>query len=347
MHFITIMGNNKSMIKASSPVERFPQTRLRRSRAHDWSRRLVREHRLTPDNLIWPLFVRDGDGTPEPISSLPGVERLSISQAVDHARQARDLGIPAIALFPRIDPAHKDDEGSHAVDPGNLVCRAVAAIREAVPEIGIITDVALDPFTSHGHDGLIRDGRIANDETVEMLVRQAITQARAGASVIAPSDMMDGRVGAIRTALDAEGFSEVMIMAYAAKYASAFYGPFRDAVGAGKAASAIGKDSYQMDPANSDEALREIALDISEGADFAIIKPGMPYLDIIERASSRFNLPIIAYQVSGEYAMIEAAAAAGYIDRDRIIMESLIAFRRAGATAILTYHAAEVADRLG
>lgn len=334
------------MIETKTQQQGFPATRLRRTRMQAWSRRLVRENHLTVDNLIWPLFIREGDGKPEPVEALPGVFRLSIADAVDHARKAHDLGIPAIALFPRINPDDKDEDGSKATDAGNLVCRCVAAVREAVPGIGIITDVALDPFTSHGHDGVIRDGRVDNDATVEILVRQAITQARAGATIIAPSDMMDGRVAAIRKGLDDEGFTDVMIMSYAAKYASCFYGPFRDAVGAGKAASTIGKDTYQMDPANSDEAMREIELDIAEGADLIIVKPGLPYLDIIQRASERFEIPVIAYQVSGEYAMIEAAAAAGHLDRDRAIQEALVAFRRAGCTAILTYYAAEIAALL-
>lgn len=334
------------MIKTTAPLPEFPSMRMRRTRMQAWSRRLVREHHLTADNLIWPLFIREGDGKPEPIDALPGVFRLSVADAVDHARKAHDLGIPAIALFPRMNPEDKDDDGSKATDGGNLVCRAVAAVREAVPDIGVITDVALDPFTSHGHDGVIRNGQVDNDATVEILVRQAVTQARAGATIVAPSDMMDGRVAAIRKGLDEEGFEDVMIMSYAAKYASCFYGPFRDAVGAGNTASKIGKDTYQMDPANSDEAMREIALDIDEGADLIIIKPGMPYLDIIQRASERFEIPVIAYQVSGEYAMIEAAAAAGHLDRSRAIQESLIAFRRAGCTAILTYYAAEIAALL-
>ena len=334
------------MNKSEPQKQSFPATRMRRPRLQDWGRRLVRETKLDVDNLIWPLFVREGDGAPEPVEALPGVNRLSIADAVDHARQARDLGIPAIALFPRIDADDKDEDGTKATDDNNLVCRCVAAVREAVPEIGLITDIALDPFTTHGHDGIIRDGQVANDETVEILVRQAIVQARAGATIIAPSDMMDGRVQAIRQGLDAEGFSDVMIMSYAAKYASCFYGPFRNAVGAGKTAAAIGKDTYQMDPANTDEAMREIAIDIAEGADLIIIKPGMPYLDIIQRATARFEIPVIAYQVSGEYAMIEAAAAAGHLDRDRAIMETLTGFRRAGADAIMTYHAAEVAAKL-
>ena len=324
----------------------FPATRLRRPRMQEWSRRLVRETRIDVSNLIWPLFIREGDGVPEKIDALPGVFRLSIADAVDHARKARDLGLPAIALFPRINSEDKDEDGSKATDGGNLVCRCVEAVRNAVPDIGIVTDVALDPFTTHGHDGIVRNGQIANDDTVDILVRQAITQARAGATIIAPSDMMDGRVKAIRNGLDQEGFTDVMIMSYAAKYASCFYGPFRDAVGAGKTASSIGKDTYQMDPANSDEAMREIEMDIEEGADIVIVKPGMPYLDIIRRASERFEIPVAAYQVSGEYAMIETAAAAGYLDRDRAVMESLMAFRRAGASAILTYYAAEIAERL-
>ena len=336
----------KTMAKKTETKERFPGTRLRRPRTHGWSRRLVRENSLTADNLIWPLFVRGGDGPAEAVESLPGVSRLSIDQTIGQARRAVELGLPAIAIFPQIDPADKSDDGAHAADPGNLVCRAVSAVREAVPDIGIVTDVALDPFTTHGHDGILHDGAVDNDRTIDALVAQSLVQARAGASIIAPSDMMDGRVGAIRKALDSEGFKDVMIMAYAAKYASAFYGPFRDAVGAGKAAGDVGKDSYQMDSANSDEAMREIALDIGEGADFVIVKPGMPYLDIIRRASTEFSVPVLAYQVSGEYAMIETAAGAGFIDRDRIIMEALIAFRRAGARAVLSYHAAEMAERL-
>jgi len=307
---------------------------------------MLREHILTPADLIWPLFVREGDGAPEPVKTLPGVSRHSIKGLVDAAKHARELGLPAIAIFPRIDPADKDEDGTMARNGDNLVCRAVRAVRDAVPDLGIITDVALDPFTTHGHDGVIRNGMVANDETVSILAEQALVQAEAGASIIAPSDMMDGRVGAIRKMLDAHGHENVMIMSYAAKYASAFYGPFRDAVGAGKTANMVGKDTYQMDPANSDEAMREIELDIQEGADFVMIKPGMPYLDIIQRASSSFTVPVFAYQVSGEYAMIEAAAAAGGLDRERIIAEALMAFRRAGCRGVLTYHAAEMARRL-
>ena len=321
----------------------FPQTRMRRPRLQSWSRRMMRETHLTTDALIWPLFVREGDGAPEAIKTLPGVSRHSIDSLVEQARLAADLGIAAIAIFPRINPEDKDEDGTLSGNSDNLVCRATRAVRNAVPEIGIITDVALDPFTTSGHDGLIRDGQIANDETVAMLEKQAVVQADAGATVIAPSDMMDGRIGSIRQALDAAGHQDVLIMSYAAKYASAFYGPFRDAVGAGKTASVVGKETYQMDPANSDEALREISLDIEEGADFVMVKPGMPYLDIIQRASSTFTTPVFAYQVSGEYAMIEAAAATGGIDRNKAILESLMAFRRAGARGILTYYAAEVA----
>ena len=340
------VGSLDAMTKKTETLERFPATRMRRTRAQDWSRRLVREHQLSPDNLIWPLFVREGGGSPEEIESLPGVARLSIDQLVEEARRAVDLGLPAIAIFPRIEPARKSEDGNHAGDSDNLFCQAIQAVKESVPGIGIVSDVALDPFTTHGHDGVIRDGVIDNDLTVEVLVRQALVQAKAGADIIAPSDMMDGRIGIIREALDTEGFKDVMIMAYAAKYASAFYGPFRDAVGAGQAANSVGKDTYQMDSANSDEAMREIALDIGEGADLVIVKPGMPYLDIIRRASTEFGVPVVAYQVSGEYAMIEAAAERGFLDRERIIMESLISFHRAGARAVLSYHAAEAAEVL-
>ena len=321
----------------------FPTTRMRRPRLNDWSRRMMRETQLSVDALIWPLFVREGDGPAEPVGTLPGVSRHSIEGLVDQARYAVDLGIPAIAIFPRIDPDDKDEDGTLSGDGNNLVCRAVRAVRNAVPDLGIITDVALDPFTTSGHDGVIRNGQVDNDATTAMLQKQALVQADAGATVIAPSDMMDGRIGAIRSALDEAGHQNVLIMSYAAKYASAFYGPFRDAVGAGKTASVVGKETYQMDPANSDEALREIALDIDEGADFVMVKPGMPYLDIIQLASSTFTLPVFAYQVSGEYAMIEAAAASGGIDRQKAMLESLMAFRRAGARGILTYYAAEVA----
>jgi len=344
--FVTRHANMTAMTKFDTFQGRFPASRLRRPRLQDWSRRMMREHHLTPDALIWPLFVREGDGEAEPIATLPGVHRHSIDGLVKQAKYAVELGLPAIAIFPRINPEDKDEDGTLAGDNTNLVCRAVRAVRDAVPDLGIITDVALDPFTTSGHDGMIRDGQVANDETVAMLQRQAVVQADAGATVIAPSDMMDGRIKAIRDALDAAGHQDVLIMSYAAKYASAFYGPFRDAVGAGKTASVVGKETYQMDPANSDEALREIAFDIDEGADFVLVKPGMPYLDIIRRASDAFTLPVFAYQVSGEYAMIEAAAATGGIDRHKAMLESLMAFRRAGARGVLTYYAAEVAKIL-
>ena len=346
------------MNKASLWYRSFPRTRMRRTRAHDWSRRLVREHALVPDNFIWPLFVREGDGAPEPIKALPGVSRFSITGLVEQAKHARNLGIPAIAIFPCVNADDKDDDGTNATNPDNLICNAIRAVHDAVPDIGIAADVALDPFTSHGHDGVIRNGVVDNDKTVEILANQAIVQARAGASIIAPSDMMDGRIKAIRDALDGENFDNVIVMSYGAKYASAFYGPFRQAVGAGNTSSAgnisnasntggiSGKDTYQMDSANSDEALHEIALDISEGADIVMVKPGLPYLDVIQRVASNFGVPVAAYQVSGEYAMIEAAAAAGSIDRNKAIYESLIAFRRAGATIILTYYAAEIAAQL-
>jgi porphobilinogen synthase len=318
--------------------------RPRRNRKADWTRRLLRENVLTVDDLIWPLFVADGAGAA--ITSMPGVERLSIEGAVRAAERAAKLEIPCLALFPYTDPDLRDHDGTQALNPDNLVCRAVRAIKKAVPEIGILCDVALDPYTSHGHDGLLRDGVIANDETVEMLVKQALVEAEAGADIIAPSDMMDGRIGAIRGALDRAAFTDVSIMAYAAKYASAFYGPFRDAVGSN--ATLVGdKRTYQMDAANSDEALREVELDIAEGADMVMVKPGMPYLDILRRIKDTFAMPTFAYQVSGEYAMIMAAAQNGWLDGDRAMMESLIAFKRAGACGVLTYFAPRVAEKLG
>jgi len=298
---------------------------------------------LTVDDLIWPLFVAEDTRTA--IASMPGVERLSIDQAVHAAERAAKLKIPCLALFPYTDPGLRDHDGTEALNPENLVCRAVRAIKKAVPEIGILCDVALDPYTSHGHDGLLRDGVIANDETVEMLVKQALVEAEAGADIIAPSDMMDGRVGAIRNALDQGSFSDVSIMAYAAKYASAFYGPFRDAVGS--SATLVGdKRTYQMDAANSDEALREVELDIAEGADMVMVKPGMPYLDVLRRIKDTFGMPTFAYQVSGEYAMIMAAAQNGWLDGEKAMMESLIAFKRAGACGVLTYFAPRVAEKL-
>ena len=319
--------------------------RMRRNRKADWARRLVAENVVTASDLIWPIFITDGSNVREPVGSMPGVERLSIDQAVREAERALKLKIPAIALFPNTDPALKDEDGSEALNAANLVCRALRAIKQAAPDIGLITDVALDPYTSHGHDGLVRDGMILNDETVAVLVRQALIQAEAGADVIAPSDMMDGRIGAIRGALDEAGFEQVQIMAYAAKYASAFYGPFRDAVGS-NAALKGDKKTYQMDPANGNEAIREVALDIEEGADMVMVKPGMPYLDIIRRIKDGYGVPTFAYQVSGEYAMMQAAARNGWLDLDRAMMESLMAFKRAGADGVLTYFAPVVAERL-
>jgi len=319
--------------------------RPRRNRRTEWVRRLVREHVLTTDDLIWPIFVVEGTDVRTPVASMPDVERLSIDQAVRAAERAAKLTIPCIALFPYTEPDKRDDIGSEALNAENLVCQAVRAIKKEVPEIGILCDVALDPYTSHGHDGLIRDGVILNDETVAVLVRQALVQAEAGCDIIAPSDMMDGRVGAIRAALDAAGFGDVQIMAYAAKYASAFYGPFRDAVGS--SATLVGdKRTYQMDPGNSDEALREVELDIAEGADMVMVKPGMPYLDILHRVKQTFGMPTYAYQVSGEYAMIMAAAGNGWLDGDRAMTESLIAFKRAGADGVLSYFAIRIAEKL-
>jgi porphobilinogen synthase len=319
--------------------------RMRRNRRSEWARRLVRENVLTAGDLIWPLFLFEGGTARFPVPSMPGVDRLSIPEAVREAKRAAELSIPCIALFPYTDPGLRDEDGTEALNPDNLVCRAVRAIKREVPEIGILCDVALDPYTSHGHDGLLRDGVIVNDETVAVLVQQALVQAEAGCDIIAPSDMMDGRVGAIRQALDSTGRSDVQIMAYAAKYASAFYGPFRDAVGS--SATLTGdKRTYQMDPGNSDEALREIELDLAEGADMVMVKPGLPYLDIVRRVKDEFGAPTFAYQVSGEYAMIMAAAQNGWLDGDKAMMESLIAFKRAGADGVLTYFAARVAEKL-
>ncbi|MBA3313794.1 MAG: porphobilinogen synthase [Planctomycetota bacterium] len=325
---------------------RFPTTRLRRNRRTEWSRRLVAEHSLSANDLILPLFVIDGEQRREPIASMPGVERQSIDLLVEAVASAANLGIPAIALFPRTDPSLKTDAAAEAFNSDNLVCRAVRAIKEAKIDVGIICDVALDPYTSHAHDGLVRNGVVVNDETVEALCQQAIVQAEAGCDVIAPSDMMDGRVGAIRQALDRHGFQQVQIMSYAAKYASAFYGPFRDAVGSATSLGAADKKTYQMDPANGDEALREVALDIAEGADMVMVKPGMPYLDIVHRVKTAFGVPTFAYQVSGEYAMLAGAIERGWLDRDRAILESLLAFKRAGADGVLTYFAVEAAKLL-
>ncbi|HYF56782.1 MAG TPA: porphobilinogen synthase [Salinarimonas sp.] len=318
--------------------------RPRRNRKSDWARRLVRETTLTVDDLIWPIFLNEARGRAA-IASMPGIERLDVDEAVREAERAARLGIPALALFPNVDPALRDPTGSECENRHNLVCRAVRAVKAAVPEIGLITDVALDPYTSHGHDGLLEGDCVLNDETVTVLTRQALNQAEAGADVIAPSDMMDGRVGAIRDALDGAGFVDVQIMAYAAKYASAFYGPFRDAIGT--SATLTGdKRTYQMDPANTDEALREAALDLEEGADMIMVKPGLPYLDVVRRLKDAFAVPTFAYQVSGEYAMIMAAAGNGWLDGERAMMESLIAFKRAGADGVLTYFAPRVAERL-
>jgi porphobilinogen synthase len=319
--------------------------RPRRNRRADWSRRLVRENTLTVDDLIWPIFLIEGENRREPVAAMPGVERLSIDEAVRDVETAAALGIPAIALFPYTDPALRDPDGSEALNSQNLTCRALRRLKLAVPDVGLVTDVALDPYTSHGHDGLIHGERVLNDATVAVLVRQALAQAEAGADVIAPSDMMDGRVAAIRAALDAAGRADVQIMAYAAKYASAFYGPFRDAIGTKK--TLIGdKRTYQMDPANGDEALREAELDAAEGADMLMVKPGLPYLDVVWRLKDRFKMPTYAYQVSGEYAMIRAAAMNGWLDGEAAMMESLMAFKRAGADGVLTYFAPEAARRL-
>jgi porphobilinogen synthase len=328
---------------ASSPLDL--AIRPRRNRKAEWARRLVRENVLTTDDLIWPMFVVDGQNTRTPVTSMPGVDRLTVDQAVRDAERAMKLDIPCIALFPYTEPSLRDENGSEALNPNNLVCQSVRAIKKEFPELGVLCDVALDPFTSHGHDGLIEDGKILNDETVAVLMRQALVQAEAGCDVIAPSDMMDGRVGAIREALDDAGFMDVQIMSYAAKYASAFYGPFRDAIGSAKTLTGD-KRTYQMDSANSDEALREVELDIAEGADMVMVKPGMPYLDIVRRVKDTFAMPTFVYQVSGEYAMIAAAANNGWIDGDRAMMESLLGFKRAGADGILTYFAPKAAERL-
>jgi porphobilinogen synthase len=323
----------------------YPRTRLRRTRQAEWSRRLVAENRLSTEDLIWPLFVIEGKKKREAVSSMPGVERLSIDLAVEAVGKAKTLGIPTIAIFPAIDPKLKTPDGKEATNPDNLVCRAVRAIKKAHPEIGILCDVALDPFNSDGQDGIWKNGQVLNDETVAILCRQAVVQAKAGCDVIAPSDMMDGRIGAIRDALDKAGFQRVQIMSYAAKYASAFYGPFRDAVGS-KSALKGDKKGYQMDPANANEALREVALDLAEGADMVMVKPGMPYLDIIRRVKDEFGVPTFAYQVSGEYAMLKGAIQNGWLDNDKVILESLMAFKRAGADGILTYFALEAAKLL-
>jgi porphobilinogen synthase len=330
----------------SFPIGAYPATRLRRPRAKAWSRALVAETRLAPSDLIWAIVLREGTKTREPVASMPGVDRLSVDEAVNAAREARALGIPAIALFPYTAKADRSADASLAFRDDNLMCRAAREIKNAVPEIGLLADVALDPYTDHGHDGFLENGEIVNDRTVEALVRQAIVEARAGFDIVAPSDMMDGRVGAIRAGLDAEGFQRVQIMSYAAKYASCFYGPYRDAIGSAGVLKGD-KRTYQMDPANGDEALREVALDIAEGTDSVMVKPAGAYLDIIHRVKTTFRMPTFAFQVSGEYSMIMAAAAQGWIDADAAALESLLAIRRAGADGILSYFAPRAARLLG
>ena len=325
----------------------FPYLRMRRGRSSPWIRAMLAEHRLHPSDFIWPLFICEGRDCEEPIVSLPGVSRWSVDRIGARAREAAALGIPCVALFPNTPEGLRTERAEEALNKDNLICRAINAIKDAVPEIGVLTDVALDPYTAHGHDGLTdMAGNVINDDTVSVLVEQALVQAEAGADIVAPSDMMDGRVGAIRSGLEREGYCDVAIMAYAAKYASAFYGPFRDAVGsAGRLKG--DKRGYQMDPANGAEALREVALDIAEGADMVMVKPGLPYLDVVARVKDAFGVPTFVYQVSGEYAMIEAAVAAGAGERDALILETLLAFKRAGATGVLTYHAVDAARLIG
>lgn len=323
----------------------FPAARMRRNRRYDWSRRLIAENRLNVSDLIWPLFIHDGAKAIE-VESMPGVQRLSLDGLLAEAERAMNLGIPAIALFPSCDPSLKNENGTEAANPDNLVCRAVQAVKQRFPDLGVICDVALDPYTSHGQDGILVDGYVANEPTVEMLIKQALVQAQAGCDVIAPSDMMDGRIGSVRTALDEADLIDVSVMAYSAKYNSAFYGPFRDAVASApsKISRNGGKGTYQMDPANSDEALREVAMDIREGADSVIVKPGLPYLDILQRVKSTFGVPTYVYQVSGEYAMLNAAAEKGWLDLQTVMMESLLAMKRAGADGIWTYYAPQAAE---
>lgn len=324
----------------------FPATRLRRLRQSPWIRSLSAENVLTPADLIWSMVVHDGDTPRIPVEAMPGVERFNVTEAAEAAKRARDLGIPAIAIFPHINPKYKDEEGSEGLNPNGLIPKCIKAMKDAAPEVGIICDVALDPFTSHGHDGLIDEaGYVLNDETTAVLIEQALVQADAGADVVAPSDMMDGRIGAIRAALEGEGHSNTMILSYATKYASGFYGPYREAIGS--ASALIGdKKTYQQNPANSDESLREVAMDIAEGADMVMVKPGLPYLDIVRRVSETFAIPTLAFQVSGEYAMIQAASQNGWIDGDRVMMETLLSFKRAGASGIVTYFAEKAAQKL-
>ena len=326
-------------------MSQYPALRLRRLRRHDWTRRMVAENTLSPADFIWPVFVIDGENKREPVASMPGVERLSTDLVAAAAKEAASLGIPAIALFPNTPAALKTDDGREALNRDNLVCRTVRAIKAAVPDIGVLCDVALDPYTSHGHDGVLKDGDVHNDATVDLLVQQSLVQVEAGCDIIAPSDMMDGRIGAIRAALEKHGHHNTLLMAYAVKYASAFYGPFRDAVGSNKTLTGD-KRSYQMDPANGDEGLREVAQDLAEGADMVMVKPGMPYLDMVRRVKDEFGVPTFAYQVSGEYAMLTGAAERGWLDRERVMMESLMGFKRAGASGILTYFAIEAAKLL-
>jgi porphobilinogen synthase len=330
---------------------RYPAARPRRLRQTDWVRRLTRERTLSPDDLIWALVVHDGSEDEIPVASMPGAPRLSVRAAAAAAKRAAKLGIPAIAVFPHVDPAKKDSSGKEALNANGLVCTVTRAMKDAAPDVGIMVDVALDPFTDHGHDGLLRDGRIVNDETIAMLTEQAVIQVKAGADIVAPSDMMDGRVGAIRAALDGANCQDALIMSYAAKYASAFYGPYRDAIGSGKLGSGAEKNpgdkrTYQMDNANTDEALREVAMDIAEGADMVMVKPGLPYLDIVARVKAAFGVPTYAFQVSGEYAMLKAAAANGWLDEDRAMLEALLAFKRAGADGVITYFAPKAAEML-
>ncbi len=333
-------------MSGSLVVGEFPQTRLRRNRRDLWSRRLVAENTLTTADLIWPVFVTEGQNKRVEIPSMPGVLRYSIDTLVEAVGEAYDLGVPAIALFPQVDPSLKTPDAREATNPDNIVCRTVRAIKAAYPDMGIICDVALDPFNSDGHDGLVIDGYVDNDKTIEMLIKQSLVQAQAGCDIIAPSDMMDGRIGEIRKALDDAGLLHVRIMSYAAKYASAFYGPFRDAVGSGASLKGGDKKTYQMDPANTDEALREVAMDLKEGADMVMVKPGMPYLDVLQRVKATFAAPTFAYQVSGEYAMLKGAIENGWLDNDKTVLESLMAFKRAGADGILTYFAVEAAKLL-
>ena len=330
--------------EASLTVGPFPKTRLRRNRTDGWTRRLVAETKLSVDDLIWPVFVRPGAGEAEEVASMPGAERVTIDRLAAHVGQAAELGIPMVALFPATPAELKDADGTEATNPDNLICQAARLLKREFPGVGLLGDVALDLYTTHGHDGMLRDGRVANDESVAVLARQAVVQAEAGIDVVGPSDMMDGRVGAIRTALDAAGLGGTRIMSYAAKYASAFYGPYRDAV---RSARLNGdKKTYQMDPANGEEALREVEQDLLEGADMVMVKPGMPYLDIVRRVRDRFGVPTFAYQVSGEYAMIMAAVRNGWLDHDRAMTESLLGFKRAGASGVLTYFAVKAARLL-